>query len=120
MKKAVLKPGENIALKVPPDEFGKTVAFYRDVIGLTVLRTTEEGSVVFEFGSKKVWVDRVPALSQAEIWLELSATDTGAAAKQLAKHGVVRRDENEPLPAEMKAFWIKSPSGIIHLISQSE
>jgi hypothetical protein len=90
------------------------------VIGLTVLRTTEEGSVVFEFGGKRLWVDRVPALSQAEIWLELSATDTAAAAKHLARHGVVRRDEIEPLPAELNAFWIKSPSGIIHLISPSQ
>lgn len=33
MEKGVLKPGEDIALKVPPDEFENTVAFYRDVIG---------------------------------------------------------------------------------------
>jgi len=103
MKKTVPNPGKNIALKVPPDEFEKSVAFYRDVIGLTVLKTTAQGSVAFEFGGKKLWVDRRPALSQAEIWLELSATGTAAAAKHLAKHGVVRRDETEPLPAEMKA-----------------
>ena len=120
MKKAVFKPGENIAVKVPSDEFEKTVAFYRDLIGLTVVRTTEDGSVAFEFGSKKLWVDRVPTLSQAEIWLELSTTDTAAAANQLARSGVVRRDEIEPLPSDMKAFWIKSPSGIIHLVSQGE
>jgi hypothetical protein len=76
--------------------------------------------VVFEFGSKNLWIHPVPALSQAKIWLELSATDTAAAAKHLARHGVVRRDEIEPLPAEMKVCWIKSPLGIIHLISQSE
>ena len=49
MKKAVFKPGENIAMKVPP-----TVAFYRDVMGLPVRRTTEAGSVVCEFGSKNL------------------------------------------------------------------
>jgi hypothetical protein len=32
------------------------------------------GKFVFEFGSKNLWIDRAPALSQAEIWLELSAT----------------------------------------------
>lgn len=69
MKKTVLNPVKNIALKVPADEFKKSVAFYRDVIGLTVLKTTAQGSVVFEFGGKKLWVDRRPALSQAEIWL---------------------------------------------------
>jgi hypothetical protein len=49
-----------------------------------------------------------------------SATETAAAAKHLARHGVVRRDEIEPLPAEIKAFWIKNRSGIIQLISASE
>ncbi len=29
MKKTVLKPGENIALKIPPDEFEETVAFHQ-------------------------------------------------------------------------------------------
>jgi hypothetical protein len=46
-----------------------------------------------------------------------SATKTASAAKHLAKHGVVRLDEVEPLP---KAFWIRSPSGVIQLISGSE
>jgi hypothetical protein len=49
-----------------------------------------------------------------------SATETAAAAKHLARHGVVWRDEIEPLPAEIKAFWIKRPSGIIQLVSASE
>jgi catechol 2,3-dioxygenase-like lactoylglutathione lyase family enzyme len=120
MKKAVFKPGENIAIKVPSDEFKKTVEFYRDVIGLTVLKTTEDGSVAFGFGNKKLWVDRAPTLSRAEIWLELCTADAAAAANQLARNGVVRRDEIEPLPSDMKAFWIKSPSGIIHLVSQGE
>jgi hypothetical protein len=49
-----------------------------------------------------------------------SATETAAAANHLARHGALWRDEIEPLPAEIKAFWIKSPSGIIRLISASE
>jgi hypothetical protein len=47
------------------------------------------------------------------------ATETAAAAKHLTRHGVVWREEIEPPPAEMKAFWVKSPSGIIQLISKS-
>jgi hypothetical protein len=54
-------------MNAPPDEFGSTVAFYREVMGLPVRRTTEESSIVFESGRKNLWIDRVPALSQAEI-----------------------------------------------------
>ncbi|MCD6050368.1 MAG: hypothetical protein K0Q55_1771 [Verrucomicrobia bacterium] len=104
-------------MKVPTDEFASVVSFYRDVIGLKVKQATE-GSVVFEFGGKNLWIDCSASASHAEIWLELLTDDVIAAAEHLSEHQVVRRDEIETLPADMKAFWIKNPANIIHLVAQ--
>jgi hypothetical protein len=115
---ALFRPGKNIALKVPPDEFTATVVFYRDIIGLEVIDDHQEGSVVFEFGGKRLWIDNSPQFSQAETWLEVIATDIKAAADCLKEKGVTRQDSIEALPEGFAGFWIKSPSGIIHLISE--
>ena len=72
----------------------------------------------FEFGSNQLWIDRVEGLSQAEIWLELSTADVGAAADYLGAAGVVRRDEIEPLAKNTQGFWITSPASIIHMVSK--
>jgi hypothetical protein len=111
--------GRNIAMKVPPHQWDATVQFYRDVIGLKQL-DQHLPHVVFEFGANQLWVDRVEALSQAEIWLELSATDVPAAADHLKIAGVARRDEIEPLPEGFAGFWIASPASIIHLVAKPE
>lgn len=109
--------GRNIALKVPPHAYEATVGFYRDVVGLERLEE-HLPAVVFRFGSNQLWIDRMPGLSQAEIWLELVADDVAAAAEHLAAAGVVRCDEIEPLPEGFQGFWISSPASIIHLVSK--
>ena len=114
-------PGENIALKVPDHEYGQTIAFYRDILGLEeVDLPSADGleSVTFKFGDKTLWIDRIPGISQAEIWLEVVTEDIEAAAAYFEKSGVVRRDEIEPLPEGFKGFWIANPANIIHLISE--
>jgi catechol 2,3-dioxygenase-like lactoylglutathione lyase family enzyme len=112
--------GRNIAIKVPPHEWEQTVAFYRDILGLPLIDDLPSATptVIFRFGSNRLWVDRVEALSQAEIWLEVSTTDVPAAARHLKEAGVVRRDEIEAL--DFEAFWISSPAGIIHLVVGKE
>ena len=107
----------NIAIKVPPHEWEQTVSFYRDILGLPVIDNLPSATptVVFQFGTNRLWVDRVEALSQAEIWLEVSTSNVPAAARHLKKAGVVRRDEIEAL--DFEAFWVSSPSGIIHLVA---
>jgi hypothetical protein len=107
--------GRNIAMKVPPHQFEATVAFYRDVIGLEALEA-KSASKAFRFGGCCLWIDRCPGLSQAELWLELQADPTAAAA-HLERHGVVRCDEIEPLPVGFKGFWIANPAGIVHLVA---
>ncbi|MDH3662008.1 MAG: hypothetical protein OEU92_18595 [Alphaproteobacteria bacterium] len=111
------RAGRNIAMKVPPHQFEATVRFYRDVIGLPHLEAeSEEYNQCFAFGSIKLWIDRVPSLSQAEIWLEFECDDTSDAAKELEAAGVVRCDEIERLPATLDGFWITNPAGIVHLV----
>lgn len=109
-------PGRNIALKTPPEQFDRLVAFYRDVAGLEMKSSGPDGAT-FAWGDATLWVDRVPALSQPEVWLELTTDDPAAAAARLAEAGVARRDDIEPLPAGFPGFWISAPGGLIHLIS---
>jgi catechol 2,3-dioxygenase-like lactoylglutathione lyase family enzyme len=118
--KPTFTPGRNMAMKVPAHEYDKTVAFYRDVLGLpqiTELAMSSTESVRFAFGDKVLWIDRVTGLSQAELWLEIVTDDPDRAAAYLAEHGCARRDEIEPLPAGFKSCWISSPCNIIHLVT---
>jgi len=111
--------GRNIAMKVPPHQFEATVRFYRDVLGLTEI-TKHHPSIGFEFGSCNLWIDRVPGISQAEIWLEVVTNDIAAASRHLHAAAIVRRDEIEPLPSGFEAFWISSPASIIHLVCKDD
>lgn len=118
-ERAAFRGGRNMALKVPPHQFEATVAFYRDTLGLPHLGTFGT-SETFGFGAMRLWVDRVPAMSQAELWLELETADTTAAAAHLAGRKVVRCDEIEPLPGGLDGYWISSPCNIIHLVVNPE
>jgi catechol 2,3-dioxygenase-like lactoylglutathione lyase family enzyme len=113
-------PGRNIAMKVPSHEYERTVAFYRDVLGLEELKGAPQSAtdtVRFAFGDKVLWIDRMAGMSQAEIWLEIVTHDVEGAAAHLEAHGCARRDEVEPLPPGFEGFWISSPSNIIHLVT---
>lgn len=107
--------GRNLAMKVPAPLYAKTVAFYRDVIGLP-LEKEMPATTIFTFGAMKLHLDRCPQMSQAELWLQLTCKDTAAADKYLAEAGVSRCDAIEPLPESYDGFWIASTAGIIHLI----
>jgi hypothetical protein len=117
MKSVNFNAGKNIAMKVPSHQYEQTVIFYREIIGLPQIKE-EEPEIVFKFGDKKLWIDKVQHLSQAEIWLEIECDDINEAKKHFKQHKVNRRDEIEKLPRDFKGFWISSPSDIIHLISE--
>ncbi len=106
--------GRNIAMKVPSHLYDATVQFYRDVVGLKLIES-HPPSIGFEFGDNNLWIDRVPGLSQAEIWLELITNDISA-SELLEKANVVRCDEIELLPEGFQAFWVSSPASIVHLV----
>lgn len=111
--------GKNIAMKVPPHQYDATVAFYRDILGLTQIDGPAGDSVGFEFGTNNLWIDRVPAMSQAELWLEIVTDDTAEAAKVLAKANVVRCDEIEDL-GKLDGFWVSNPAAVIHLVDAKD
>jgi catechol 2,3-dioxygenase-like lactoylglutathione lyase family enzyme len=111
--------GRNIAIKVPPHQYEDMVRFYKNILGLKPL-DNHPPAVGFEFGANQLWIDRVPGMSQAEIWLELATPDIPGAAEHLEKAGVVRRDEIEPLPEGYEGFWIASPSSIIHMVAKPD
>lgn len=115
-------PGENIAIKVPVHEYDKTVAFYRDILGFEQIdapSTEDFDSVTFKFGDKNLWIDKFAGISQAEVWLEIVTNDLDAASEYFKDKKCIRRDEIEPLPDGLKAFWLSSPSNIIHLVNEN-
>ena len=46
--------------------------------------------------------------------------DIEAAAQYFDQNDCIRRDEIEPLPEGLKAFWLASPANIIHLVNEQE
>jgi catechol 2,3-dioxygenase-like lactoylglutathione lyase family enzyme len=108
--------GRNIAMKLPLRAYDATLAFYRDTLGLPVRRESESGAVV-EFGSMTLWLDRIAGQSQTDLWLEVTAPDTEAAARYLRARGVTICNEVEALPEGFDGFWIAAPSGTIHLVA---
>jgi hypothetical protein len=108
--------GKNIAMKVPPDQYDATVSFYRDLLGLEQVGGPGGDAVGFVFGANNLWIDRVEAMSQAELWLEIVTDDTTRAAEVLDGAGVPRRDEIEDLGGGFDGYWISSPCSIIHLV----
>lgn len=114
-------PGENIAMKVPAHEFEKTVAFYRDVLGFEEIDAPSPDdfeSVTFKFGDKKLWIDKIAGISQAEVWLEVLTDDIESASTYFRENNCIRRDEIEALPGGLKAFWLANPANIIHLVNE--
>ena len=55
-EKPSYRGGRNIAIKVPPHEWEKTTAFYRDILGLPLIESMPDGiaTVVFQFGSNQL------------------------------------------------------------------
>jgi catechol 2,3-dioxygenase-like lactoylglutathione lyase family enzyme len=112
-----MQPGRNIAMKVPAAEFAATVSFYEKTLGFRVV-SLEAASVRFDHGGGHfLWIDRVEGLTKAKVWLEIHTTDLQAAEQQFKEAGVHRCDEVESLPEGMKAFWIKNPAGVVHLVT---
>jgi hypothetical protein len=102
-------------MKVPAHEFDSTLKFYRDIIRLPVV-SSYAPATVFEFGDKRLWIDKENHLSQAELWLELETEVPERAKQYLVENGVIIRDDIEELPSDLNGFWIANPANIIHLV----
>jgi hypothetical protein len=114
-----IRGGINIAMKIPSHQFSATVAFYRDVIGLPPV--TEKAPVIgFELGPNRLWLDEVPTMSQAEVWLELFTDDYSGAADHLHRANVTRCDGLEPLEDGFRGGWIVNPANIVHMVREPD
>ena len=111
----LFRPGNNIAMKVPTYEYDRTVAFYRDILQLAST-SSSQSSTVFDFGDRRLWIDRCEHVSQAEIWLEVTCDDVAAARERLTALGVRFCDDIESLPADIEGFWVVNPGNIVHLV----
>jgi catechol 2,3-dioxygenase-like lactoylglutathione lyase family enzyme len=117
--------GVNIAMKIPKAQYDATVAFYRDTLGLPVTEHASTGAATVaqthavEFGPVTLWLDRVDAYSQADLWLELRTDDLPAATTHLAEVGIAPCDVVLVfVDPDTPAHWIRNPAGIIHLLAQ--
>ena len=104
----MIEPGRNIAIKVPLYRWQETVAFYRDKVGLKVVRELEN-SIGFSFGTMTLWIDRIEKQSQTDIWLELFTDEPDSAVDAL---GGPQRDELEPLDG-VNGHWTSDPAGTV-------
>ncbi|MFN3954501.1 MAG: hypothetical protein ACK4LQ_08610 [Pararhodobacter sp.] len=107
----MIRPGKNIAIKVPLHRWEQTLAFYRDRAGLKVIRESEN-TVAFEFGAMVLWIDRVAHQAQGDVWLELFTDDPAAALSRLQ---APQRDELEPLDG-VEGHWTSDPAGTVLLL----
>lgn len=119
-------PGTNLAMKIPTASYERTVAFYRDVLGLAVERVedldapTVAESHTVAFGEVTLWLDRVDNYTRAEVWLEVRTDDLAVARQRLADAGIEPCDEVEPLDSlGTSAHWIANPAGVVHLLAES-
>lgn len=106
-----LRPGRNIAIKTPTHQWDDTVSFYRDRVGLEIVRTLND-SIGFRFGEMTLWIDRVPHQSQVDVWLELFCNSPAGALQKLESP---RRDELEPLSGVV-GHWTSDPAGTVLLV----
>ena len=113
-----VKPGQNIALKIPAHLHADTVAFYRDVLRLPVLQELAD-AVVFEFGSVRLWLDRIEHQSQTDVWFELRTDDLEQATRLVSDAGAPVRDQLEPL-GSLRAHWISDPAGVVLLLNEDK
>ncbi|WP_142846123.1 hypothetical protein [Telmatospirillum sp. J64-1] len=111
--------GINIAMKVPEHQYEQTVAFYRDTIGLKEL-SGKGPAIGFELGPNRLWIDRAPQMSQAEVWLELFTPDFDDTAGLLSASGVVRCDRVEELPEGFRGGWFMNPANIVHMVREPD
>ena len=112
-----IRPGKNIAIKVPSFRYDDTVAFYRDSLGLEVVRQME-ASIGFAFGSLTLWIDNVPHQSQVDVWLETFSDNVEADVQKLQDQGAPKRDELEVLDTVV-GHWVSDPAGTVILVREA-
>lgn len=115
-----IRPGKNIALKVPRSCYDETVAFYSKAFNLYLKTPTDQAtpSCSFELGSNRIWIDCVDSLGRSDVWLELLSDDHEEDCRALISFGGRLRDELETL-SERFGHWTADPAGNTLLVAQA-
>ena len=113
--------GINIAIKVPKSKYGKTVAFYRDILKLEVSERAINNPTIsrtheVDFGNNVIWLDCVDNYTHSETWLQLTVPNVALTTDYLLTRGVETCDELEELPEGM--HWIQDPAGTVFNLQQ--
>jgi catechol 2,3-dioxygenase-like lactoylglutathione lyase family enzyme len=106
-----MRPGRNIAIKVPVCRWEETVAFYRDRIGLPVHRKMKAG-IGFAWGEMTLRIDRFETQSHVDVWLELFAEEPDEALSRLGSPGRVGLEQLDGVTGH----WTSDPAGTILLV----
>ena len=114
--------GINIAIKIPSHKYEVTVAFYRDILNLTVTEVSIEHPTIsrshkVEFGPNILWLDCIDNYTHSETWLELRTDNVGEAAEYLKRNGVETHDELEQIPEDK--HWIMDPAGTVFILDKT-
>lgn len=114
------EPGNNIAMKIPEQQYADTLHFYRDVLLLEVEEKSIDHPTVLKtykvkFGAVTLWLDCIKDIDSSSLWLEIRTPDIHVATTYLSSNNTGTFDELEQIPENM--HWIKDPAGTILLLN---
>jgi catechol 2,3-dioxygenase-like lactoylglutathione lyase family enzyme len=112
-----IRAGKNIAIKVPSFRYDETVSFYREGLGLKVVKQMKM-STGFSFGDMTLWIDNVPQQSQVDVWLETFSDALQEDMVSLRSRGTPVRDELEILDG-VNGHWVSDPAGTVVLVREA-
>jgi predicted enzyme related to lactoylglutathione lyase len=103
-------------LLLRPSDLDRSLAFYRDTLGLAVYREFGEGSqrgVVFFLGGGFLEVSgRADAPSTPNVALWLQVRDVDAAHRELTARGVSVERPPVTEPWGLREMWLRDPDGL--------
>jgi len=112
--------GFNIAMKIPPEKYNETVAFYRDILLFDVEEVPIDHPTVLAthrliFGPNILWLECVKELPHQQIWLEMTTDDVDSSTRYLQTNEVLIADDLEKIDTN-NMHWIKDPAGSVLLL----
>jgi predicted enzyme related to lactoylglutathione lyase len=97
---------------VRPVDFERSVAFYRDTLGLAIFRDFGAGIVFFLGGGFLEVSGRSPETAGPNVQLWMQVRDVDATRAELAGRGVPILREPVTEPWGLREMWIADPDGV--------
>ena len=99
-------------LLLRPVNFERSLAFYRDTLGLAISREFGSGVVFFLGGGLLELSGRSPTPAGPNLQLWLQVRDVDATFKQVAEAGATVLREPETEPWGLREGWVADPDGV--------